>query len=1223
MSGRGAKKGDISDLLTDLRGQVAGLERDLRARASAKAGGEEGARNEARLREEHRDAFNAQRTAATYESWLEGQVAQAAVAWVLGCVFVRFAEDNELIDWPFLAGPGKRAADAEDRHDHFFKENPKKNDRDWLIAAFDHFSAQSDAAGELFNRAHNPLWQLTPSFEAATALIKFWRRRGPDGEVVHTFVSAGGGVVDVEGRAAVDVGDGDDGIGGDSGGALLDTRFLGDLYQELSEYARKTYTLLQTPEFVEEFILDLALEPAVEEFGLEGLRTIDPACGSGHFLLGLFHRLLMKWQEAEPGTDRAELIRRALGSVHGCDKNPFAVAIARFRLHIAALKAAGATKLSEDHGFRPIVAVGDSLLHGKDSAGEQDSLFDVNGEATERTFSYSTEDAAEFIRDFDLLTCGTYHVVVANPPYITVKDKAENANYRNAYAEVCKGTYSLAAPFAQRLFQLAIQGGGLRQGSGHVGQITANSFMKREFGKPLIENYFAKQIELSHIIDTSGAYIPGHGTPTVILVGRNHMPENQKPIRAVLGVRGEPGAPQDPAKGLVWTAIVEQVGKAGNESEWISVEDSPRERFTVHPWSVGGGGAGEVLADIESGRQRLSTVIDSPVGRSIRAGADEAYMRPMRPSLRTVSSREALVPFLMGDVVRDWSERPDTLVWYPYYSGLDVPRFEAELWPWRTLLAERRTFQGAMADAGLSWWEYMQHTPSAYVTPLSIAFAEVATHNHFVLDRGGKVFKQTAPVIKLPEGASEDQHLALLGVLNSSTACFWLKQVCHDKGIRGEGGGFTSDDWERFFAFNGTKISQFPLPGELPLEYGRELDQLAQRLASVEPSSVCAAGLPTRLTLDDAHVEHDRIRARMIALQEELDWVVYGSYKLLTSKEVGATTVAKLEDVPGLKLGERAFEIVLARKMAGDEVSTQWFARHGSTPITELPAHWSAEYRAIVEARIALIESRKDLALIERPECKRRWATVPWGKKEADALRTWLLDRTESSDLWYAMRDGVRQPRPLTVNQLADRLRGDDDFTSVAALYARHLGNLDLPLERVLGDILDTEYVPYLAALRYKESGLRKRAQWEETWELQRSEDRTGQRLDIPVPPKYTSADFAKQSFWSHRGKLDVPKERFIGYPGASPDADPALLLGWAGWNRRDQGQALVNLVNDRAAQLAWATDKISPLLSGLAEILPWIKQWHGEYDPEWEGVPAEDFDAFLSEQRARFGVGQ
>ena len=77
---------------------------------------------------------------------------------------------------------------------------------------------------------------------------------------------------------------------------------------------------------------------------------------------------------------------------------------------------------------------------------------------------------------------------------------------------------------------------------------------------------------------------------------------------------------------------------------------------------------------------------------------------------------------------------------------------------------------------------------------MSIAFAFVATHNHFVLDRGGKVFKQTAPVIKLPAGATEDDHLELLGVLNSSAACFWLKQVSHDKGNRGVNEGHGGED---------------------------------------------------------------------------------------------------------------------------------------------------------------------------------------------------------------------------------------------------------------------------------------------------------------------------------------------------------------------------------------------------------------------------------------------
>ena len=41
-------------------------------------------------------------------------------------------------------------------------------------------------------------------------------------------------------------------------------------------------------------------------------------------------------------------------------------------------------------------------------------------------------------------------------------------------------------------------------------------------------------------------------------------------------------------------------------------------------------------------------------------------------------------------------------------------------------------------------------------------------------------------------------------------------------------------------------------------------------------------GVPARDHLDAARVEHDRIRGRMIALQEELDWDVYHRYGLLT-----------------------------------------------------------------------------------------------------------------------------------------------------------------------------------------------------------------------------------------------------------------------------------------------------------------------------------------------------
>ena len=98
--------------------------------------------------------------------------------------------------------------------------------------------------------------------------------------------------------------------------ATLD--FLGDLYQDLSERARKKYALLQTPVFVEEFILDRTLDPAIDEFGLDEVRMIDPTCGSGHFLLGGFARLFDLWIKREDNDSRGgtESPRWRLGRGH-------------------------------------------------------------------------------------------------------------------------------------------------------------------------------------------------------------------------------------------------------------------------------------------------------------------------------------------------------------------------------------------------------------------------------------------------------------------------------------------------------------------------------------------------------------------------------------------------------------------------------------------------------------------------------------------------------------------------------------------------------------------------------------------------------------------------------------------------------------------------------------------------------------------------------------------
>ncbi len=484
-------------LLADLQQQVKAAETDLDSQV--KAVPEVGAR----LRGEYEQARKADRTAATWNAWLGERVTQVAVAWVLGTVFVRFSEDNGLIAEPYITAPTVAGRDvAQARYEEYVDQDADPTYRGWLETAFAELGA-GPAGRLLFDRRHNPLFQIPLSHEGAGALLEFWRREnGENGTLVHDFTDP--------------LEEGGDGTKG------WDTRFLGDLYQDLSEAARKTYALLQTPEFVEEFILDRTMKPAVREFGFEGLKMIDPTCGSGHFVLGAFRRLVRLWADERPAVGSYERVRAALESVHGVDLNPFAIAIARFRLLLAAMAAGEMRTFAEASAYEwPMgLAVGDSLLP---TEFRQEGLFEVAGAAVERAedpyFALSTEDVFEYP---EILRKGRYHVVVGNPPYITVKDKTLNKVYRELYKDVCSGKYALSVPFAKRFFELAVRGDDPRSGRGYgmVGQITANSFMKREFGTKLIEGFFRDKIELTEVIDTSGAYIPGHGTPTVILIGR-------------------------------------------------------------------------------------------------------------------------------------------------------------------------------------------------------------------------------------------------------------------------------------------------------------------------------------------------------------------------------------------------------------------------------------------------------------------------------------------------------------------------------------------------------------------------------------------------------------------------------------------------------------------------------------------------------------------------------
>ncbi len=1189
---------DSDRLLADLKRLRADLEDDLRACC-----GEE-PRLDVHLRRMHNEARAHERTAEPYDSWRDEHLTQVAVAWILGCVFVRFLEDNALIDPPRLSGPGDRRRRALDEHTLYFRANPKESDRDYLLHVFRKVAALP-VADRIFDEAHNPIWSLeppgqqfrAPSGDAAGRLLGLWQRIDPDsGALAHDFTDT-----------------------------AWDTRFLGDLYQDLSDSARRRYALLQTPAFVEEFILDRTLDPAIEEFGFRDVRLIDPACGSGHFLLGAFRRLDALWARHEPGTNARNRASRVLRQVAGVDLNPFATAIARFRLCVAALHAAGVQRLADAPAFEIHVATGDALLHGPraGTAGARQEYLDPERDPLGHV--YRTEDASAL----RVILGRRYHAVVGNPPYITAKDKAVNDEYRRRFKS-CYRQYSLAVPFTERLFDLAhVSPAGSTEPAGFVGMITANSFMKREFGKCLIET-FVPRWDLTHVVDTSGAYIPGHGTPTVILFGRHRRPVDRN-VRTVMGIHGEPTTPENPARGLVWSAIIEQVDYPGSQSKFVSASDVQRERFHTHPWSVGGGGAAELKEHLAQWAPKTLGDMATEIGFGAVTREDEAFRLGTRVAKRRSIGADQIRPLTAGEDVRDWTICESVGAIWPYDSQtletIADPAVLKSLWPWRSRLVQRIAYGQSQIERGLTWYEYSMFFRERFRNPLSITFAFVTTHNHFVLDRGGKVFKRTAPVIKLPADATEDDHLELLGLLNSSTACFWMKQALHNKGGGGIGGGLATEEWEQFYEFDGTKLHRCPIPSDTPLEFARILDSAAADRAQSLPASIAERSTPSAADLDTARARCGELREQMIALQEELDWRCYGLYGVTDSAL--CVPSAKSTDVPAVRLGERAFEIVLARKMAAGEIETKWFERHGSTPITEIPAHWPAAYRALVRRRIETIERNANVALIERPEYKRRWNDEPWEAQQERALRGWLLDRLEAPALWS-------ERRLTTTAALADRVRDDAEFQQVAALYA---GRADFDVAKLVARLIDDESVPLLPVLRYRPSGLRKRAAWERTWALQRREDAIDARVTLPAgdperltaeaavalkaeevgpvpgPPRYASADFRKSHWWRLRGKLDVPKERFVSLPGCERDADPSLVVAWAGWDALAQSRAVAGYYNRMREQEGWTAERLAPLLAALLELLPWVRQYHNAPDPEFDVGMGDYFEAFIDDE--------
>ncbi len=481
-----------------------------------------------------------------------------------------------------------------------------------------------------------------------------------------------------------------------------------------------------------------------------------------------------------------------------------------------------------------------------------------------------------------------------------------------------------------------------------------------------------------------------------------------------------------------WNALID--GLLQPNHPWVEWRDIPA-GLSDPADALGSEAANKLIAAIEEGASgRAEDLLAARPGRTTACGFREVWRVPPGEQSR---------PLLSGDDVRDWTASATDNVLWPYHrpgQKVDrlVGRLAQRLRVHRPLLEARRVFGDPLSKRGMVWWEHSEHYPSRIDAPFRVACATRATHNHASLLHDSSVLASSSAMV-LPT-IDRGSAFLLLGLLNSSLACFWVK---HSTAAR-----------DRFELTSG-HLLDFPLPKhhrDAIAEIAEKIDRLARQIGSFE-QIIAKAPLDELQSRVSAELQHRaRVRGEIVWWQEELDWTVYSAFGLV--RRTDADTLPQ--------------------------------------PIE--PDQRSYLDRQTHPARSAIIENDQLLRAVERDNYKRPFATWEddeliqsaqlWLKRRFDTLlspgevvpvevarqrfeseRAFQVARLASTDIdswWASSIAGCQPANPIDVyssSGWAKRLRS---LRSAASAFRRDAGDHGEPADPILFERSD--YVSSIVA---------------------------------------------------------------------------------------------------------------------------------------------------------------
>jgi len=524
---------------------------------------------------------------------------------------------------------------------------------------------------------------------------------------------------------------------------------------------RKKHGIYYTPQFVVRYIVANTLGRLLEERSyneVKQLKVLDPACGSGSFLIEAFD-VLDKYHRGVRG-DHAEFdfFRRAeilTSNIYGVDLDAQAVEIARLNLLLKTLN-----QRAQLPDLVDSIRQGNSLI-----SGTPEELQEYFGEDWEEKRPFNWEE--EFPQ---IMASGGFDVVIGNPPYFTMLNlPAHDQRYfEAAYPEIFAGQNDI-------LYYFIVRGLRLLKDSGLLGFIVSRYFLESVHAKKF-RQFILDHAAIKAIVDFQNVQLfEGVNVLTAIVILERQNVENLRRGNQVKVVKVNRWSGD-------YMQLMAHIQSHLGESyvdEFIQVFPISQSSMTADPWSLSPMSVELLKQKMAANSWALGSIFE--IGQGMKTGLNEVFIVDSQTVKKYGLEPELLRRYVKTRDIKRYQLYYRDLYLLCLYKDTDIGQFpnaERYLRPFEAKLKERYQFK----DGVCHWYslsipqnrELFEQDGEKIMTP------SYSTSNKFAYDPGGEsgqFFSLTDTYVLVPKSSCPVSAKYVLGLLNSKALEFFHKNT--------------------------------------------------------------------------------------------------------------------------------------------------------------------------------------------------------------------------------------------------------------------------------------------------------------------------------------------------------------------------------------------------------------------------------------------------------------